>query len=107
MIIVMQKGANAQQLKAVKERIRALGYRPHVIHGETRQVIGAVGDERGKARLQGLQSLPGVESVVPILKPYKLASQEIKSLAEQLAELERQLKLLLLHCPRSKAHVRD
>lgn len=79
MIIVMQKGASAQQLKAVKERIRALGYRPHVIHGETRQVIGAVGDERGKARLQGLQSLPGVESVVPILKPYKLASQEIKS----------------------------
>jgi len=78
-IIVMQKGASPQQLKAVKERIRELGYRPHVIRGETRQVIGAVGDERGKTRLQDIQSLPGVDSVVPILKPYKLASQEIKA----------------------------
>ncbi len=79
MIIVMEKGATARQVKAVKERIRALGYRPHVIRGETRQVIGAVGDERGKAKLQDLQSLPGVDSVVPILKPYKLASREIKA----------------------------
>ena len=77
MIIVMRKGAAASELKAVKARIRELGYRPHVIHGETRQVIGAVGDERGKAVLHDLESLPGVESVVPILKPYKLASKEL------------------------------
>ena len=77
MIIVMQKGASRAELASVKKRIQKLGYHPHVIRGETRQVIGAVGDERGKARLQDLESLPGVESVVPILEPYKLASQEV------------------------------
>lgn len=78
MIIVMRKGASKEELAEVKKRIREYGYKPHVIHGETRNVIGAVGDERGKAVLQALQALPGVENVVPILKPYKLASREIK-----------------------------
>jgi 3-deoxy-7-phosphoheptulonate synthase len=78
MIIVMKQGAGKEALAEVKKRIKELGYKPHVIHGETRDVIGAVGDERGKTVLQSLESLPGVESVVPILKPYKLASREIK-----------------------------
>ncbi|OHB25433.1 MAG: 3-deoxy-7-phosphoheptulonate synthase [Desulfuromonadaceae bacterium GWC2_58_13] len=78
MIIVMKKGADKEQLAEVKKRIRELGYKPHVIHGETRNVIGAVGDERGKSVLQTLEVMPGVESVVPILKPYKLASREVK-----------------------------
>ena len=78
MIIVMKQGASKDELAEVKKRIRELGYKPHVIHGETRNVVGAVGDERGKSVLQALESLPGVESVVPILKPYKLASREIK-----------------------------
>jgi len=51
---------------------------PHPIFGKERTVIGAIGDERGKNVLQGLESLPGVERVVPILKPYKLASREVK-----------------------------
>jgi 3-deoxy-7-phosphoheptulonate synthase len=74
----MKKGADKEQLAEVKKCIRELGYKPHVIHGETRNVIGAVGDERGKSVLQALESLPGVENVVPILKPYKLASREVK-----------------------------
>jgi 3-deoxy-7-phosphoheptulonate synthase len=78
MIIVMQKGASKDNLADVKKRIRELGYQPHVIHGETRNVIGAVGDERGKDILQSIESMPGVENVVPILKPYKLASKEVK-----------------------------
>ena len=78
MIIVMKQGAGRDALAEVKKRIRELGYKPHVIHGETRDVVGAVGDERGKSVLQSLESLPGVESVVPILKPYKLASREVK-----------------------------
>ena len=78
MIIVMQPNASKKQLKEVLERIQELGYKPHVIHGETRNVIGAIGDERGKARLQYLEALPGVERVVPILRPYKLASIEVK-----------------------------
>jgi len=78
MIIVMRQGASREELAEVKKRIKELGYKPHVIHGETRNVVGAVGDERGKTVLQALESLPGVESVVPILKPYKLASREVK-----------------------------
>lgn len=77
MIIVMQQDEDKALTKAVEARIRELGYEPHVIQGERRQVIGAVGDERGKMILQSIESMPGVEKVVPILKPYKLASREI------------------------------
>ena len=78
MIIVMKQGAGKELLAEVKKRIRELGYKPHVIHGETRNVIGAIGDERGKTVLQSLESMAGVEAVVPILKPYKLASREVR-----------------------------
>lgn len=78
MIIVMKSGAREEDLEEVIKRIEELGYQPHIIRGVQRTVIGAVGDERGKARLQSLESLPGVESVVPILQPFKLASREFK-----------------------------
>ena len=77
MIIVMRAGAPKKELKEVLQKIRKLGYKTHIIHGIERDVIGAVGDERGKARLQSLESLAGVEKVVPILKPFKLAGLEI------------------------------
>jgi 3-deoxy-7-phosphoheptulonate synthase len=79
MIIVMKQGACKEELKSVTQRIVELGYHPHVIHGETRNVVGAVGDERGKTVLQSLETLPGVERVVPILKPYKLVSREVSA----------------------------
>ncbi len=78
MIIVMKPDSSKEMLKQVVGRIKKLGYRPHTIYGKTHNVIGAVGDERGKVVLQSLETLPGVENVVPILKPYKLASREIK-----------------------------
>ncbi|RMG59419.1 MAG: 3-deoxy-7-phosphoheptulonate synthase [Deltaproteobacteria bacterium] len=78
MIIVLKPDATKKDLEQVKKKIVSLGYKPHVIHGKTRKVIGAVGDERGKFILQTLESLPGVEKVVPILSPYKLASKEVK-----------------------------
>ncbi len=78
MIIVMGAGAAQKEIRTVIARIKALGYTPHPIFGKERTVIGAIGDERGKIVLQGLESLPGVERVVPILKPYKLASREVK-----------------------------
>jgi 3-deoxy-7-phosphoheptulonate synthase len=78
MIIVMKTGAAKKEKDEVLKRIRELGYKPHVIHGTTRDVIGAIGDERGKLVLQSIESMHGVESVVPILKPYKLASKEVK-----------------------------
>ncbi len=78
MIIVMNTSASKSNVDAVVKKIKSLGYKTHKIVGVERTVIAAVGDERGKARLQSLDSLPGVESVMPILKPYKLASREFK-----------------------------
>jgi len=78
MIIVMKAGAAKRERDEVIKKIKEYGYKPHVIHGTTRDVIGAVGDERGKFVLQSIEFMQGVESVVPILKPYKLASREVK-----------------------------
>ena len=76
MIIVMKAGATQQQIEHVFDKVRELGFKVHPIYGELRTVIACVGDERGKSRLQALDSLDGVENVVPILKPFKLASKE-------------------------------
>ena len=75
----MQKGASKEQIDHVIDRIKVLGYTPHPIYGEQRTVVGAIGDERGKFRLESLTSVPGVESVMPILKPYKLVGRELKT----------------------------
>jgi len=78
MVIVMKPEATEEQLQNVVTRIEELGYKPHIIYGATRNVIGAVGDERGKFILQSLEVMDGVEAVIPILKPYKLTSKEVK-----------------------------
>jgi 3-deoxy-7-phosphoheptulonate synthase len=85
MIIVMKAGASQQQVDHVFERVRQLGYQVHPIFGEQRTVIACVGDERGKSRLQALDSLDGVESVFPILKPFKLAGREWKGARTQIS----------------------
>jgi 3-deoxy-7-phosphoheptulonate synthase len=76
MIIVMKAGATQKQIEHVFEKVKELGFKVHPIYGELRTVVACVGDERGKYRLQALDSLDGVENVVPILKPFKLASSE-------------------------------
>jgi len=78
MIIVMQANATPENLERVVEEIKNLGYQSHVIYGQKCNVIGAVGDEREKHRLQSLEALEGVEKVVPILEPFKLAGREIR-----------------------------
>jgi len=78
MVIVLKKDATQQQLQEILNMIKELGYQAHVIQGTERTVIGAVGSGRGKDKLQAMENLPGVENVVPILQPYKLASIEIK-----------------------------
>ncbi len=78
MIVVMEVNSGKKLINDVVKKIKELGYSTHIIEGVERTVIGAVGDERGKSRLQSLESMPGVESVVPILKPFKLASKQMK-----------------------------
>jgi 3-deoxy-7-phosphoheptulonate synthase len=78
MLVIMEQGATHEQIEEVMRRIRALDYDCHPIEGETGVVIGATGNGRGRHRLQVLECLSGVERVVPISSPYKLASLETK-----------------------------
>jgi len=78
MIIVMKRKADEKQLNDVITWIESVGYKAHVSKGVERTIIGAVGDEREKVRLKAAEDMPGVEKVVPILQPYKLASRETK-----------------------------
>jgi 3-deoxy-7-phosphoheptulonate synthase len=84
MIIVLKSGSSTEEVDDVCRRIRAMGYTPHTIRGELRTVVGAVGDDRGKERLRSLESLECVESVTPILQPFKLASREVKNEASKI-----------------------
>jgi 3-deoxy-7-phosphoheptulonate synthase len=74
----MRSGASKKDIEDIQQEIRSLGYTPHPIIGVERTVIGAIGDERGKERLQELETAAGVEQVIPILKPYKLAGVELR-----------------------------
>ncbi|HUP88576.1 MAG TPA: 3-deoxy-7-phosphoheptulonate synthase [Longimicrobiales bacterium] len=75
MIITTKPDVTEAELDAIRERVEALGLRTHLIRGEHRTIIGCVGDD---ALLEdvALLSLHGVESVTPVLRPYKLASLE-------------------------------
>ncbi|MBI2427300.1 MAG: 3-deoxy-7-phosphoheptulonate synthase [Ignavibacteriales bacterium] len=78
MIIVLKPGTKKEEYDHVIDRVKEYGFKPHPIVGEERTVIACVGDERDKTQLHQLESLDYVESVVPILKPFKLASKETK-----------------------------
>jgi 3-deoxy-7-phosphoheptulonate synthase len=75
MIIVLGPNATDEQIEHVLDRIKELGFKPHLSRGELRTLIGVIGDE-SKLRAEPLQAIPGVEQVLPILKPFKLASRE-------------------------------
>jgi 3-deoxy-7-phosphoheptulonate synthase len=78
MIIIMKRSATDAQVDRVVEWIESVGYRAHLSRGTEKTIIGAVGDARGREQIKSVGHLPGVESVVPILKPYKLASREFR-----------------------------
>ncbi|HEV8538520.1 MAG TPA: 3-deoxy-7-phosphoheptulonate synthase [Bacteroidota bacterium] len=77
MIVVMKAGASQKDIEQVVERIEQLGLKAHLSTGVERTIIGLIGDERLIKREQ-LSLLPHVENVIPVLKPYKLASREFK-----------------------------
>src|SRR5688500_14785586 len=77
MIVVMKPGASRQQVDHVVQLVQQLGLRSQVIEGTERTVIAALGEKRDGAK-QSLELGEGVEKVVPILAPYKIASYEVK-----------------------------
>jgi 3-deoxy-7-phosphoheptulonate synthase len=77
MMIVMKEGATEEQVEAVVERVESVGCSAHVSRGELLTVVGAIGD-RDRVQDLGLEGAPGVDHLVPILKPYKLASAQFR-----------------------------
>lgn len=77
MIIVMQREATEEQVGRVVARLEEEGFAVHISKGVARTIIGAVGDKT-RLRPETLEALEGVERVVPILRPYKLAAREFK-----------------------------
>lgn len=75
MIVVMKAGSSADDARRVVDRITELGFAPHVSKGEFRTIVGAIGEHDPEIRQQ-LEQLPGVDEVMAISQPYKLASRE-------------------------------
>jgi 3-deoxy-7-phosphoheptulonate synthase len=76
MIVVLKPEISRKEENAVLKEIRKLGYKPHIIRGVERTVIGAIGDERTHHTLETLSAWPQVENVMPVQKRYKLVSRE-------------------------------
>jgi 3-deoxy-7-phosphoheptulonate synthase len=79
MMIVMKETATEEEVEAVVEKIESAGALAHRIQGARLNVIGAIGDVEQDVSVEnlGLEGQPGVDRVMPILKPYKLASSQI------------------------------
>src|SRR3989304_2893848 len=77
MVIVMQQGCPKAQVEHVCQLVREMKLKDHVIVGTERTVVAVIGDDRYKDR-SVLESCPGVDRVVPILAPYKIASRQAK-----------------------------
>ncbi len=86
MMIVMKQTATDEEVEAVITRIEGVGARAHPSRGDEVTVIGAIGDLEHIARLD-LEGSPGVDRVVPILKPYKLASAQLRRGEQSVLEI--------------------
>ena len=77
MIVVMKLGSSKSQIEHVIQLVREMGLKEHVIEGTERTVVAAIGNDRFKDK-SVLETVDGVDKVVPILAPYKMASKEVK-----------------------------
>src|SRR5262245_25087441 len=77
MIVVMKRGATQAEIDNVAKSIEERGLKAVKIQGTERTVVAAVGEER-IAGITARERIPGVDEVLPILAPYKLASKELK-----------------------------
>src|SRR5919204_133492 len=87
MMIVMKEGATEEQIQAVVDRVESVGCSAHVSQGELLTVIGAIGD-RDRVAALGLEGASGVDHLVPILKPYKLASAQFRKGERSVIEVD-------------------
>ncbi len=83
MLVVLQKGASQAVVEQVVKRIEQLGLQAHISQGEFRTIIGAIGEENPVYPEQ-IRSIEGVEKVLPIMRPYKLASRDFQAQDSQI-----------------------
>jgi 3-deoxy-7-phosphoheptulonate synthase len=90
MMIVMKEDATEDEIAAVVEKIQGVGALAHPLKGARLTVIGAVGDVEQDVSIEGLglEAQPGVDRVMPILKPYKLASAQIRHGERSVLDIE-------------------
>lgn len=79
MILVMNIDSTLEEITTVNERLEAMGFQNQIIQGVKKIVIGAVGDPLASNALKELTQMPGVEKIVPIMKPFKLVSREAQA----------------------------
>src|SRR5881409_2939044 len=87
MMIVMKEDASKEEIGAVVDRVESVGAAAHVSEGDVLTVVGAIGDRERIANLD-LDGAPGVDRVVPIMKPYKLASKQFKHGQSTIVEVD-------------------
>jgi 3-deoxy-7-phosphoheptulonate synthase len=78
MIIILKSGIGDVEIDDVCRRVTEMGYAPHIIRGEFKTIVAAVGEERGRPDLRLLEAVESVESVMPVQQPFKLASREVR-----------------------------
>ena len=78
MIIVLKSGIGDRDVDDICRRVTEMGYAPHVIRGQFKTIVAAVGEERGRPDLRLLEAVETVESVMPVQQPFKLASREVR-----------------------------
>ena len=77
MLVVMQSRATPDEIRAICEKIEALGFRAHSVEGAERYAVAVTGDLSG-VETTGFEDMPGVQEIIRISKPYKLVSRESK-----------------------------
>ena len=78
MVIIVESGAEEKVVNDLIAKVEALGFTPHPIYGVEKTVIAVVGPKT-QEKIEILEVMPGVEQIIPILKPYKLVGREVKA----------------------------
>lgn len=78
MVITMSGNATEGQIEHVIARIRECGFREHISRGTEKTVIGVIGSNGSRNKIEALRAAPGVESITPITQSFKLVSKEMK-----------------------------
>jgi 3-deoxy-7-phosphoheptulonate synthase len=85
MIIIMKHGHLPEQVEKVTDKIRELGFSHHLSQGKEKTIIGVIGDERRHELIPMFENLKGVEKVIAIVKPFKMASREYRQEDSQIS----------------------